>query len=120
MLRHKLHRTLLLLMVFSMSIFAISAAKLHGAEKRDTLRQHPLSTEMSNFRLGGMMSSPLPVTIRQQGRQLCVTSRYNQLLPIYSDNGTYYSAFRLAKGTNWLTGLPRGRYIINHKRYVIN
>ena len=107
-------------MVFSMSAAALSVSQVQGAEKRDTLGRRMLSTEMRNFRMGGLMSSPLPVTIRQQGRQLCVTSRYNQLLPVYSDNGSYYSAFRLAKGTNWLTGLPRGRYIINNKRYTIN
>ena len=106
-------------MIFAMSIFAVSASTLRGAERRDSLQRRLLTTEV-DFRRGGMMSSPLPVTIHQQGRQLCVTSRYNQLLPIYSANGTYYSAFRLAKGTNWLTGLPRGRYIINNKRYVIN
>ena len=67
-----------------------------------------------------MMTSPQPVEIRQQGRNLCVTSRYNQLLPIYSSSGILYSSFRLAKGTNWLSGLPRGAYIINNQKYIIN
>ena len=67
-----------------------------------------------------MMSSPLPVEIRQQGRQLCIKSRYAQLLPIYTASGTYYSSMRLIKGTNWLTGLPRGAYMINNQRYTIN
>ena len=67
-----------------------------------------------------MMSSPQPVEIRQQGRNLCVTSRYNQLLPIYNASGSLYSSFRLSKGTNWLSGLPRGSYIINNKRFTIN
>lgn len=67
-----------------------------------------------------MMTSPLPVEIRQQGRQLCIKSQYNQMLPIYTANGTYYSSMRLTKGTNWLTGLPRGAYMINNQRYTIN
>lgn len=67
-----------------------------------------------------MMTSPLPVEIRQQGRQLCIKSQYNQMLPIYTARGTYYSSMRLTKGTNWLTGLPRGAYMINNQRYTIN
>jgi len=67
-----------------------------------------------------MMTSPLPVEIRQQGRQLCIKSQYNQMLPIYTAGGTYYSSMRLTKGTNWLTGLPRGAYMINNQRYTIN
>ena len=47
-----------------------------------------------------MMTSPLPVEIRQQGRQLCIKSQYNQMLPIYTAGGTYYSSMRLTKGTN--------------------
>lgn len=107
-------------MLFVMSSCVFPFFAMSGVESRDTIRHRLPTSEVRDFRSGGMMSSPLPVTIRQQGRQLCVTSRYNQLLPVYSANGTYYSAFRLAKGTNWLTGLPRGRYIINNKRYVIN
>lgn len=67
-----------------------------------------------------MVTSPQPVEIRQQGRSLCVTSRYNQLLPIYSASGSLYSSFRLSKGTNWLNGLPRGSYIINNRKFTIN
>lgn len=69
---------------------------------------------------GRMMSSPLPVEISQQGRQLCIKSNYVQLLPIYTASGTYYSSLRLTKGTNWLSGLPRGAYMINNRRYTIN
>ncbi len=68
---------------------------------------------------GRMMTSPLPVSIRQQGRQICVQSRYNQLLPVYTESGTFYTAFRLCKGTNWLTGLPKGTYLINNRKYTI-
>lgn len=67
-----------------------------------------------------MLTSPQPVEIKQQGRNLCVTSLHNQLLPVYSANGILYSSFRLNKGTNWLSGLPRGSYIINNHKYTIN
>lgn len=108
-------------MMFTMGSFVLSAADVRRQDtpKPDTLR-HVHATEVRDFRRGPLMSSPLPVSIRQQGRQLCVTSRYNQLLPVYSANGTYYQAFRIIKGTNWLTGLPKGAYIINNQRYVIN
>ena len=66
-----------------------------------------------------MMTSPLPVTIHQQGRHLCVQSRYNQLLPIYTESGVFYTAFRLSKGTNWLSGLPKGTYLINNRKFII-
>ena len=67
-----------------------------------------------------MMTSPMPVEIHQQGRFLCVTSRYAQLLPVYNASGTLYSSFRLTKGTNWLSGLPRGSYFINNRKITIN
>jgi len=85
----------------------------------DTLQHMVRRLEMPQLR-SRMLTSPLPVEIRQQGRQLCIKSQYNQLLPIYTASGTYYSSMRLAKGTNWLTGLPRGAYMINNHRYTIN
>ncbi len=87
--------------------------------RMDTLQHMVRRLEMPPLR-GRMLTSPLPVEISQQGRQLCIKSRYNQLLPIYTASGTYYSSMRLAKGTNWLTGLPRGAYMINNHRYTIN
>lgn len=102
---------------------------LAADEMRQTIqvpRQHPDTllplarrTEVPQLP-SRMMTSPLPVEIMQQGRQLRIKSRYNQLLPIYTASGTYYSSMRLSKGTNWLTGLPRGAYMINNRRYTIN
>lgn len=87
--------------------------------RTDTLRSLARRVEIPQLRTR-MMTSPLPVEIKQQGRQLCIKSQYNQLLPIYTANGTFYSSMRLTKGTNWLTGLPRGAYMINNRRYTIN
>lgn len=78
-----------------------------------------VNTEVHDIR-SRMMTSPQPVNIHQQGRLLRVESQAIQLLPIYTQNGTFYTAFRLTKGTNWLGGLPRGRYIINNRHFSIN
>lgn len=84
---------------------------------RDTVRR-TMPMEFHDLR-SRMMSSPQPVEIRQQGRQLCVVSNHAQLLPIYTQNGVFYTAFRLSRGTNWLSGLPRGSYIINNQHFAI-
>ena len=103
-----------------------SAAPDLTMQRRDSVQRRMVAThlqtpqqELPDIR-HRMMNSPQPVEIRQQGRSLCVTSRYNQLLPIYSASGSLYSSFRLSKGTNWLNGLPRGSYIINNRKFTIN
>lgn len=101
-------------------IFAIASVWPLAAqtERADSLSQQQSPSAVSEVR-GRMMTSPLPVSIRQQGRQICVQSRYNQLLPVYTESGTFYTAFRLSKGTNWLTGLPKGSYLINNRKFTI-
>ena len=107
-----------LLMAYVMFVVMVQAA-LAQPQRTDSLTQNKtLSTEPNEMR-GRMMTSPLPVTLRQQGRQICVQSRYNQLLPIYTEGGTFYTAFRLSKGTNWITGLPKGTYLINNRKFTI-
>lgn len=85
----------------------------------DTLRRAVPQTEMPSMRQR-IMSSATPVTITMQGRRMCVYSRVSQLLPIYRADGTFYQAVRLTKGTTWINGLPKGKYIINGKEYTIN
>lgn len=85
----------------------------------DTLRRAVPPKEMPSMRQR-IMSSASPVTITQQGRRMCVYSHNSQLLPIYRADGTFYQAVRLAKGTTWINGLPKGKYIINGKEYSIN
>ena len=41
-------------------------------------------------------------------------------LTIYTNSGVLYLTARLNKGTNWLGGLPRGRYFINNRPITIN
>ncbi len=112
--------------IMSLTCTMAAAAPDLAVQRRDSAQQRVMSSplrtsqqELPDIR-HRMMTSPQPVEIRQQGRSLCVTSRYNQLLPIYSANGYLYSSFRLSKGTNWLSGLPRGSYIINNKKFTIN
>lgn len=67
-----------------------------------------------------MSCSMFPVRIHTSGRAVQVQSDHNQLLPIYTRNGTFYMAVRLNKGVNWLNGLPRGNYFINNRPITIN
>lgn len=67
-----------------------------------------------------MVQSAYPININQLGNTVCVKSNYNQVLPVYTENGTFYAAFRLNKGTNWLSGLPRGTYYINNRKITIS
>jgi len=71
--------------------------------------------------IGNRMSTSIfPVKITVIGRAVQIQSDRNQLLPIYTHNGVLYLTARLTKGTNWLGGLPRGRYFINNKPITIN
>ncbi len=71
--------------------------------------------------IGSRMSTSIfPVKITVIGRAVQIQSDRNQLLPIYTHNGVLYLTARLTKGTNWLGGLPRGRYFINNKPITIN
>ena len=67
-----------------------------------------------------MSTSLYPVQLEVQGRLVRIQSDYNQILPIYTQSGAFYMAMRLSKGTNWLNGLPRGRYFINNRPVTIN
>lgn len=78
----------------------------------ETLPEIPVSRKMT--------TSAFPVQISVMGRVVQIQSDRNQLLPIYNQNGVLYLTARLNKGTNWLGGLPRGRYFINNRPITIN
>lgn len=84
----------------------------------DSLVVAMLSPEMSSSRK--MNSSAYPVKIMVSGRTVQIQSDHNQILPIYTHNGVLYLTTRLNKGTNWLGGLPKGRYFINNRPITIN
>lgn len=67
-----------------------------------------------------MSTSHRPVQMQVVGRALKVHSPESQMLPIYTSDGTFYIVMRLNKGTNWLSGLPRGKYLINNRQIIIN
>lgn len=66
-----------------------------------------------------MLQSAQPVTMQVKGARLCVTSKIVQMLPVYTEKGTFYGIFRLNKGTNWISGLAKGTYFINNTKIVI-
>lgn len=64
---------------------------------------------------GKMAHSAYPVKLMVKGHSLRVISKHEQTLPIYTQGGSLYLAMQLTPGTNWLNGLPRGRYRINNR-----
>ena len=75
------------------------------------------SPEMPSSRK--MSTSAFPVQITVTGRMVQIKSDRSQLLPIYTSDGVLYLTARLNKGTNWMGGLPRGRYFINNRPITI-
>ncbi len=66
-----------------------------------------------------MSTSAYPVQLNVVGNAVRVQSPENQILPVYTANGSFYLFLRLNKGVNWLNGLPRGRYFINNRLLII-
>lgn len=62
-----------------------------------------------------MAHSAYPVKLMVKGQSLRITSKHEQVLPIYTQGGVLYLAMQLTPGVNWLNGLPRGRYRINNR-----
>ena len=76
--------------------------------------------DVSAFSRRRMSTSAYPVQMLVVGRAVRVQSPENQVLPIYTATGGFYMVMRLTKGTNWLNGLPKGRYFINNRTITIN
>lgn len=109
------------LRMLAMAVVLLVCATAQGEMRRkirwrksDTVRVERKNAELPSVRSAMSMSS-YPVKIEVRGRLLCIQSDHEQLLPIYNSAGTLYMAMRLRKGTNWLNGLPRGRYLINNQ-----
>lgn len=66
-----------------------------------------------------MSNSVYPVQMHVVGSAVRVESPDNQILPIYTHSGAFYLIMRLNKGTNWLNGLPKGKYFINNRLITI-
>jgi hypothetical protein len=116
-----IRRIILLLLAVLLCWPAESALRKRKVQTRrnpDSLVVAMSSPEVSISRK--MNTSAFPVQITVTGRMVQIQSDRGQLLPIYNQNGVLYLTARLNKGTNWLGGLPRGRYFINNRPITIN
>ena len=108
---------LLLISAFWLCPISMQSA-IHQAAAPDTIQ---VGSQLREYGLQRSMSlSAFPVELKQMGRALRIKSNYNQILPIYTENGVLYMAMRLTRGINWLNGLPRGKYFINNHPITIN
>ena len=85
--------------------------------RADTLQQRTSSKDLRGGRR--MSTSAYPVRIEVHGRAVMIHSDHVQLLPIYTRGGVLKMTLRLNKGTNWLSGLPRGNYFINNRPVTV-
>lgn len=98
-----------------------ASQKLTMLKADSTLLQQPaLRQDLNGGMRRKMISSQYPVQMQMVGRSIRIQSDYNQILPVYTHSGAFYMIMRLNKGTNWLNGLPRGRFFINNKPIIIN
>lgn len=98
---------------------AVSATGRLSVLADSTEHKVPFS-EYTHIYKNRRVSSTYPVEIRVRRSALLVTSKYSQMLPVYKGNGVFYGLFRLNKGTNWISGLPKGIYIINNAKVVVS
>lgn len=114
--------TILLLVGALLHIVAVAPAGVYRpkrvSQKQDSIvRLLPREGDTEVRRK--MSTSAYPVQLNVVGGAVRVQSPENQILPVYTANGAFYLFMRLNKGVNWLNGLPRGRYFINHRLVII-
>ena len=102
---------LMLLMLIGTGVFADKQTARQMPKDSLTVR----TSKWPELPSGQMAHSAYPVQLKVKGRSLRITSKYEQVLPIYTKGGTLYLAMQLNPGVNWLNGLPRGRYRINNR-----
>lgn len=110
------------LILYVSQIWGIEAGKIQHKTVSDTAANvHKLpSYEYGHVYKIKKVSSPFPVEIKVKGRNLYVVSKQDQMLPIYKSSGVFYGLFKLNKGTNWISGLPKGNYLINNKVITVS
>ena len=101
-------------------VILMMTSTLAMADKQDNrhLTKDSLTLVASSWQetpAGRMAQSAYPVKLTVKGRSLRITSKHEQVLPIYTQGGVLYLAMQLTPGVNWLNGLPRGRYRINNR-----
>ena len=97
---------------------SVRKRRIRARRNADTLVVDVPNAEMPSSRKMSMSAYPVKISIIGRGVQ--IQSDHNQLLPIYTHSGVLYLTARLNKGTNWLSGLPRGRYFINNRPITIH
>lgn len=110
-------RSLLLVVMILISTWAVADKQTIRRVPKDSVTVS--SVRWGELSSGRMSQSAYPVRLIVKGRNLRVTSKYEQVLPIYTKSGTLYLAMQLNPGVNWLVGLPRGRYRINNRTISI-
>lgn len=104
-----------LLLVVSFGCMTVSAVDRVSVRMRvDSVERDTAFSEYTHIYKTRRVSSTYPVDIKLRRGALLVTSQHSQMLPVYKGNGVFYGLFRLNKGTNWISGLPKGTYIINN------
>lgn len=112
---------------FGVLLWVLAIAPVYPNASYDRLKRTPVRTDTvrqrtssKDIRSGRRMStSAYPVRIEVTGRAVKVDSDHVQLLPIYTRGGVLKMTIRLNKGTNWLTGIPRGNYFINNRPVAV-
>lgn len=110
-------RVLLLVLLVLTSTWAVADRQSTRRLSKDTITVNVW--KWGELPTGRLVQSAYPVRLSVKGRSLRVTSKYEQVLPIYTHTGSLYVAMQLSPGVNWLNGLPRGRYRINNRTISI-
>lgn len=110
--------------LYLLAVLALCMGKMYAQNVNHATRANMIVSDAGVSEVGNaiktkMLNSTFPVTIQLKGTRICVTSKYVQLLPVYNEKGVFYGMFRLNKGTNWISGLPRGVYFINNRKISI-
>ncbi len=112
-MKSKFYRSLILVLLVLCSTWALADRQTTHRLSKDSVTVS--ANQWSELPSGKMAQSAYPVKLAVKGRSLRITSKYGQVLPIYTNGGTLYLAMQLNPGVNWLNGLPRGRYRINNR-----
>ena len=108
------------LLTFFSTVSASAVDRVSIRAKADSVGRDVSFSEYTQIYRTKRVSSTYPIKIKIKGGSLLVTSQHSQMLPVYKGNGVFYGLFRLNKGTNWISGLPKGTYIINNSKVTVS
>ncbi|MDY5632734.1 MAG: hypothetical protein SPF56_09665 [Bacteroidaceae bacterium] len=117
-----------ILMALGMAFLAMPLLVHADAQQQSSRRQHVtdsvivrgMTPTWNEIKIRNGATSPYPIQLSVKGNSLMIRSKKKQILPIFTDRGALYLTCQLRPGTNWVTGLPRGRYRINNRNIQIN